>query len=89
VEQKPEDLDDDEWDRLAIDFALKRLARKKAAIANFREQGRDFPAIEPAMLLCAKDTSHADALAALLKDRFGFSEDEVLVTHSDKKLSEK
>ena len=88
VEQKPNEITDDEWDRLAIEFGLRRLERKKAAIVSTMERQPDFPAIEPVLLICARDTAHADELEQLLKKQLALLNNEILVTHSDRKLSE-
>jgi superfamily II DNA or RNA helicase len=89
VEQKPGEVTDEEWDRLAIQFGLRRLERKQAAIAAYRERYSEFPEIEPVLLICARDTDHANELEQLMRNQLALSAEEVLVTHSERKLSEK
>jgi superfamily II DNA or RNA helicase len=87
VRQHSSEFDDDDWDHHTLDFALDRLSRKSAALTEFRGTTQ-FPPIKPVLLVCAEDTKHADRVAAWLKSDRGLAEDEVLVTHSEKKKSE-
>jgi len=88
VEPKDDNLDDDEWDHYTLDFALERLDRKQQAIDAQRQMNPAFPDIRPVALICAADTKHADKVGAWLKEHRGLSDEEVLVTHSEKRLTE-
>jgi superfamily II DNA or RNA helicase len=88
VEQKQEGMTDEEWDQSTIEFALRRLSRKQAALRAYRDATPDFPAIEPVLLICAKDTAHADAVGRMLQEKFGLPDEEILITHSERAKSE-
>ncbi len=93
VEPQPEAISDDDWDKVILDFGIQRLAHKRNAIAQLRSggpalPGMDFPLIEPVMLVNARDKEHAEQIASWLVDERGFETDEVLLTHTGKKLAE-
>ena len=88
VEPADDGLDELDWDRRTIDFALKRLDRKRAALAAASTFKEDFPDVQPVLLLAARDTQHADEVAAWLRDRRGLMDEEVLVTHSERRRTE-
>lgn len=88
VEPRDDKLTDAEWDEYTLDFALERLERKRLAIDAFRQEDPNFPAIEPVALICASDTKHADDIATWLKDKRNLSDEQLLVTHSERKLTE-
>jgi hypothetical protein len=48
----------------------------------------DFPAIEPVLLVCAKDTAHAEEIGKWLLESRAFQPEELLVTHSEKTYTE-
>lgn len=87
VEPKPEDVDDDEWDRQTIDFGLRRLEAKQVAIEELVTKRPDFPVVTPVLLVAAKDIAHAERVGAWLKKHRDFGEDEVLVAHSGRQSS--
>ena len=47
VEKRVEFVSDGDWDKYTIDFALRRLERKRLAIPEFTRIVPSFPAIEP------------------------------------------
>lgn len=77
-----------DWDWRTIDFGLSRLAIKKAAIAEAKARGIDFPAIEPVLLVFAENTEHADRIQDWLLNVRSLDAEEVLTTHSGKQKSE-
>ncbi|MBX7135121.1 MAG: DEAD/DEAH box helicase family protein [Fimbriimonadaceae bacterium] len=87
---KPYDtsLSEDEWDHYTVDYALERLSRKQKAIDALREDRPDFPAIQAVALICASDTAHAERIGKWLRESRGLADEEVLVTHSEKRLTE-
>jgi superfamily II DNA or RNA helicase len=88
VEQRDETVPDEDWDKYTIDFALRRLERKRAAIREFVAAVPSFPAIEPVLLICAKDTTHAEQVGTWLREARGISEEELLITHSERTRTE-
>lgn len=88
IEPRDENLDEDEWDHYTLDFALERLDRKQQAIDAHRQVNPGFPDVRPVALICAEDTTHANEVGAWLKQNRGLSDEEVLVTHSEKRLTE-
>jgi superfamily II DNA or RNA helicase len=88
VDPRDDTMGDDEWDRHTIDFALRRLERKREALGMYADRQEDFPRIEPVALVCARDIDHADEISGWLIDRRGFDPDELLVTHSQKARTE-
>lgn len=89
VEPRDDRVTDEEWDHYSLDFALERLERKRLAIDALREDDPNFPAIEPVALICASDTKHADDIGTWLKEKRGLSDEQLLVTHSERRLTEK
>lgn len=87
IESKPDDIEDEDWDRQTIDFGLRRLEAKQAAIEELVAKRPDFPTLMPVLLVAAKDIAHAERVGAWLKNYRDFGEDEVLVAHSGKKGS--
>jgi superfamily II DNA or RNA helicase len=88
VEQRDEGILEDDWDKYTIDFALSRLERKRQAITEYTQSISSFPQVEPVLLICAKDTQHAEKVAKWLIEARGISTNQILVTHSEKKLNE-
>ncbi|MYD85692.1 MAG: hypothetical protein F4Y14_05640, partial [Acidobacteria bacterium] len=88
VEERDDAVSDQDWDRYTIDFALRRLERKRAAIREFVRAVPTFPTIEPVLLVCAGDTAHAEEIGAWLREERGIAQDELLVTHSERKRTE-
>ena len=88
VEERDDAVSDEDWDRYTIDFALRRLERKRVAIREFVRAVPTFPRIEPVLLVCARDTAHAEEIGAWLREERGISQDELLVTHSERKRTE-
>jgi superfamily II DNA or RNA helicase len=81
-------ISDEDWDHLTLDFALDRLARVEAAIANYTGPTA-FPQMRPVALVAASDTKHADRIAEWLIEHRGFDGEQVLVTHSRRSKSER
>lgn len=88
TKKRDELIDDDAWEKLTIEYAIRRLAAKERAFAERRATDGSWPDEPPVLLLTCSDTEHADAIGELLLNRFGFHEDEVLVTHSSRTVSE-
>ena len=88
VEERDDAVSDEDWDRYTIDFALRRLERKRAAIREFVRTVPTFPMIEPVLLVCARDTAHAEEIGAWLREARGISTDELLITHSERRRTE-
>jgi superfamily II DNA or RNA helicase len=88
VNEHEEGVDDDDWDRSAIDYSLARLRSKAAALDDYRLSENDFPAIRPVLLLATRDIEQATRVGRWLREARGFSESEVLVTHSKKAETE-
>lgn len=88
VEEREDVVGDEDWDHYTIDFALLRLQRKREAIREFHRAVPMFPMIEPVLLICARDTAHAEKIGAWLQDARGISGDELLVTHSERARTE-
>jgi superfamily II DNA or RNA helicase len=87
-ERAPDDIEEDDWDRVTLDFGLQRLRRKRAALERFADANADFPFVEPVMLVAARDTAHAEEVAKWLIDRRGYAKEEVHVAHSHRRPSE-
>ncbi len=87
VEQRPAEIDDDDWDHQTVDFGLSRLAAKRQALEEIRVSRPEFPEVSPVLLVAAKDIAHADKIGAWLKSNRGMGDDEVLIAHSGKKPS--
>jgi superfamily II DNA or RNA helicase len=88
VDPRDEGMSDDEWDRYTVDYALKRLDRKREAIRAYADRHDDLEFVEPVALICARDIDHAEEIAAWLTERRGFEPEELLVTHSQKAQTE-
>lgn len=88
VDPRDETMSDEEWDRYTVDYAPRRLGRKRAAMRTFTERHPELEYVEPVVLLCARDIDHADEIARWLVDRREFQPDEILVTHSQKAQTE-
>jgi superfamily II DNA or RNA helicase len=81
VRPRPEGLDDTEWDRTTLRFAIDRLNVKNNAIKNAcAEEPQNIPP-NPVMLVCAADKNHAEEVAEWLKQEYG-SDEAVLLVHS-------
>jgi hypothetical protein len=88
VETAPEDVSEDDWDKVTIDFGLQRLERKRNNLQTYADQHSDFVFLEPVMLVAARDTEHAESIGSWLKDARGLSDEEVHVAHSHRQPSE-
>jgi superfamily II DNA or RNA helicase len=88
VEQVQERVTEHEWDHVTLDFALQRLNRKRAALRAFAERDSTFEFVEPVMLVAARDTEHAEQVAAWLKERRDLKPEELHVAHSHRRPSE-
>lgn len=84
IEPREEKLSDEDWDRYTLDFALRRLERKKDVLRTRALEDESFPEIEPVVLVCAKDTTHAEEVAQWLREARNVADEEILVTHSEK-----
>ena len=87
VEPADEEVGEADWDRYTIDFALKRLERKRAALKAEAETG-SLDYVEPVLLLAARDTQHAEEIGSWLRERRGLTEQELLITHSERTKTE-
>jgi superfamily II DNA or RNA helicase len=88
VEPRDEKVSDEDWDRYTIDFALRRLERKAEAVREYARAFPGFPQFTPVLLICARDTAHAEATAQWLREARSISEAELVVTHSDRARTE-
>lgn len=88
VDPRDEAISDDEWDRHTVDYAIRRLQRKREAIEIYANRHPDFQFVEPVALVCARDTDHADEIAGWLQERRGFERDQILLTHSQRTQTE-
>lgn len=88
VEQARDDVSEEEWDRVTLDFGIQRLERKRIALSAYADEHSDFDFVEPVMLVAARDTEHAEQVGAWLKDRRDFADDEVHIAHSHRRPSE-
>lgn len=83
VNERDEDVADEDWDHATIDYALARVRSKEVALEDHRLD-HDFPAVQPVLLLATKDIAQATAVGKWLQESRGFVEEQVLVTHSKK-----
>lgn len=90
TDRKPssDTISEEDWDWRTIDFGLARLAVKRAALAEASARGIEFPAVEPVLLVAAKDTEHAETVHNWLISVRGLDPEQVLTTHSNKHKSE-
>lgn len=88
VDSRDGAMSDDEWDRYTVDYALRRLERRREALRLFAERHNDFKYVEPVVLICARDIDHAEEVAAWLIETRGFGREELLVTHSQRAQTE-
>lgn len=88
VQPRTKDIDDVDWDHVILDYALDRLKRKQNAILAHSEHDSSFPPVEPVLLVCARDTNHAEEIATWLKKQRGLDDSELLVTHSQRSRTE-
>jgi superfamily II DNA or RNA helicase len=88
VDPRDDGMSDEEWDRYTVDYALRRLERKREAILLYTARHDDFEFVEPVALICARDIDHAEAIASWLTERRGLTRDELLVTHSQRAQTE-
>ena len=82
VETAPDDISEDDWDKLTLDFGLQRLERKRNSLRAYADEHSDFVFVEPVMLVAARDTEHADQVAAWTKDKRSLGHEEIHVAHS-------
>jgi superfamily II DNA or RNA helicase len=75
-------ISDEDWDHHTLDFAIDRLETKKQALEAWREQTGTAHRVNPVLLVCARNTEHADEIAAWLRDRRGIPSEDVLTVHS-------
>lgn len=88
VEPADEAIAETDWDHYTIEFALKRLNRKRAALSAAAEARAEFEFVEPVLLLAARDTNHADEIGTWMRERGGLDSEEILVTHSERTKTE-
>lgn len=88
VDPRDEAMSDDEWDRYTIDYALRRLERKREALRLYADRHQDFEYVEPVALICARDIDHAEEITGWLTERRGLQLEDLLVTHSQKAQTE-
>ena len=87
-ERDKSETSDEDWDHSTLDFALQRLDRKRDALRLRAESDQTFTFVEPVLLVCARDTAHADAVGNWLMERRGLGEEEILITHSERSKTE-
>ena len=88
VEPAPDNVSEDEWDRVTLDFALQRLEAKRAAMKDYCERHLEHAFVEPVMLVAARDTEHAEQVGTWLQQRRGLQEGELHIAHSHRTPSE-
>lgn len=81
VKERPEGMDDTDWDRATLRFAVDRLAVKRAALSEAGRQEGEKKQPNPVMLVCAADIHHAEEVAKWLRNQLA-DDDSVLLVHS-------
>ncbi|MFC1970892.1 DEAD/DEAH box helicase [Chloroflexota bacterium] len=81
VKERPEGMDDANWDRATLRFAIDRLAVKRASLIEARKHEFRKEQPNPVMLVCAADIHHAEEVTWWLRDQLG-EEGAVLLVHS-------
>lgn len=79
-QERPDEVDDWEWDKVTIRYTLERLRTKERAIDHFQRENDTDEEVKPVALLFAKDTSHAEDVTRWLESQLG--SEEVLLVHS-------
>lgn len=85
--KEADQISDDDWDHITLDYALQRLRAKEAAIEAYDGEST-IPPIKPVLLVAAQDTAHAEEVGRWLVEARGLDEREVLVTHSRRSKTE-
>ena len=76
-------------DKLTLDFGLQRLERKRNSLRAYADEHSDFVFVEPVMLVAARDTEHADQVAAWLKDKRSLGHEGIMSPiHTGRRLEE-
>jgi len=86
VKQRPEGIDDLEWDKNTIRFALSRLDVKLEALKQYSRAKALNGNVQPILLVCAKDIHHAEEISTWISSQIG--SDSVLLVHSGMQESE-
>lgn len=86
-QERPENIDDWEWDKVTLRYTLDRLSVKEKSVNGY-ESGEDDSNddVKPVALVSAKDQDHAEKVSRWLKDRIG--DESVLLVHSNMKEKE-
>ncbi len=84
--KRPANIQDDEWDRITLRDALKRLRIKEEAL-NRRHKDNGSPLVKPVMLVCAESKEHADAITPWIQDQLAPGEKAISV-HSGRNEEE-
>lgn len=82
VKKRPDGVDDDDWDRATLEYALRRLDVKQAAIDLYHDKDPAFPKVRAVLLVGAANIAQADAVGDWLCDGYGLRPEEVYVAHS-------
>lgn len=85
-QKRPDEVDDWEWDKVTIRYALDRLRTKERAVDHFQRENDSDEKVKPVALLFAKNKSHAEDVARWLESQLG--SEEVLLVHSGMNESE-
>ena len=84
--KRPANLHDDEWDRITLRDALKRLRIKEEAL-NRRHEDSGVALVKPVMLVCAESKDHADSITPWIQDQLAPGEKAISV-HSGRNEEE-
>lgn len=66
--KRPASVQDDEWDRITLRDALKRLRIKEDALRR-RHEDTGIAEVKPVLLVCAESKQHADAIVPWIQDQ--------------------
>ena len=76
--KRPASVQDDEWDRITLRDALKRLRIKEEALARRRED-TGIAEVKPVLLVCAESQQHADTITPWIQDQLNPGEKAISV----------
>jgi len=83
---RPDEMEDWDWDKVTLRYALQRLNAKQKVVRQFEEESSSDETVKPVGLVCAKDKAHAEKVETWLQSQLG--EEAVLLVHSGMKESE-
>jgi superfamily II DNA or RNA helicase len=81
VKQRPDKMQDVDWDKTTLRFAMSRLAVKEEALRHYGELAGFDTVVNPIILVCAKDIHHAEEISKWLGTQIG--NESVLMVHSN------